>query len=221
MRATLLFALLLAGCFALTATINLALGVLSAEDVRAALALLARNQALLAAAVVAVLAIDSLLAVPTVTTVVLAGYFLGPALGGLSSTLGILAAGSICFWAGRFGAGRRLISPATLSRVAATVGHSGPTPLLMSRAAPILPEVLSVLAGAGGMPASRYYLYFALGNVPFAFLAAWSGSVSSLDRPWPALIVGVGLPALGGLFVTYRRLTRGRLTAGTPAGERK
>lgn len=219
MRTTLTFAVVLGLLFASTVVINAAYGILSPEHVRAVFETVVRNPIMLAGVVVAVLAIDSVLAVPTITTVVLAGYFLGPFWGGLMSTIGILAAGSICFWGARLCGESRFVPPRKRVRIIETVGTIGPAPLMLSRIAPILPEVLSALAGAGGMPAARYYLYFAAGNVPFAFLAAWAGSISSLERPWPALVVGVGFPTLGAALLIYRRWTGIRRAYVAPEGE--
>lgn len=210
MRTTLILSISLIALFSSTVLLNGIWGILSPEEIRSTLDVLKENPKLLACVIFTVLAIDSLLAVPTITTVVLAGYFLGPLAGGLVSSLGILMAGSICFWGARFCGMFNIASVQKRAQVTATVGRVGPVPLLLSRAAPMLPEVLSILAGAGGMPAARYYVYFCIGNVPFAFLAAWAGSSSSFEKPWPALLVGVGLPALTALLLIARRLAQRR-----------
>jgi uncharacterized membrane protein YdjX (TVP38/TMEM64 family) len=152
-----------------------------------------------------VLAVDSVLAVPTITTVVVAGYLLGPFWGALGSFVGMMLAGSICYWGGRwFGAGR------WVKREDTADVEVGPVALLVARSAPMLPEVLSALAGSARMRADRYYLYFGLGNLPFAVLVAYAGSVSSLEHPWPAIAAGMAVPVAGAAVVWWRRVSARR-----------
>jgi uncharacterized oxidoreductase len=210
MSTTLKAALLLALAFASTFSLNLAFGWLAPSDIQAWLQAAAARPALVFAGVVAVLAVDSVLAVPTMTTIIVGGHLLGPVAGSAAAMVGLLLAGSICYWGARLVGATRWVSPESLERVRRTVGAVGPVPLLLSRALPILPEVLSALAGAGRMPAHRYYAWFALGNVPAAVLGAVAGDRSTLDAPWPALVVGLGLPALTALALVLTR-KRGRL----------
>ncbi|HEX8697902.1 MAG TPA: SDR family NAD(P)-dependent oxidoreductase [Myxococcaceae bacterium] len=205
MSTTLKAALVLALAFASTFTLNLAFGWLAPSDIQAWLEAAAERPALVFAGVVGVLAIDSVLAVPTMTTIIVGGHLLGTVLGSAAAMVGLLLAGSICYWGARLVGATRLVSPEAIARVQRTVGSVGPGPLLLARALPILPEVLSALAGAGRMPARRYYLWFALGNVPAAVLGSVAGSESTLDAPWPALVVGIGLPALTGLALLLTR----------------
>ncbi len=157
------------------------------------------------ALVVGVLATDSVLTVPTVATVLAAGHLLGPWWGALASFTGMMVAGSICYWGGRaWGAAPWLdhrAAPATSTRAR----EVGPVALLIARAAPMLPEALSAMAGARRMRASRYYLYFGLGQLPFALLVALAGSVSTLERPWPAVAAALAVPAVGAALMLWRR----------------
>jgi len=205
MSTTLKAALLLTLAFASTFILNLALGWFAPSDIQAWLQATAERPALVFAGVVGVLAVDSVLAVPTMTTIIVGGHLLGPVLGSTAAMVGLLLAGSICYWGARLVGATRMVSPEAITRVQRTVGSVGPGPLLLSRALPILPEVLSALAGAGRMPAHRYYLWFAVGNVPAAVLGAVAGSRSTLDAPWPALVVGIGLPAVTGLVLLLTR----------------
>lgn len=205
MSTTLKAALLLALAFASTFTLNLAFGWFAPPDIQAWLQAAAERPALVFAGVVGVLAIDSVLAVPTMTTIIVGGHLLGPVLGSAAAMVGLLLAGSICYWGARWVGATRLVSPEAIAQVQRTVGSVGPGPLLLARALPILPEVLSALAGAGRMPARQYYLWFALGNVPASVLGAVAGSESTLDAPWPALVVGIGLPAVTGLALLLTR----------------
>jgi uncharacterized membrane protein YdjX (TVP38/TMEM64 family) len=157
------------------------------------------------------LAVDSVLTVPTVVTVLSAGYLLGPFWGALASFSGIMSAGSICYWGGRAWGAARWLKGQAVHAVAAESGHNrevGAVALLVARAAPMLPEVLSALAGSRRMPAERYYLYFGLGNLPFAVLLSYAGSVSTFERPWPAVAAALIVPTTGAAFMLWRRLSR-------------
>jgi uncharacterized membrane protein YdjX (TVP38/TMEM64 family) len=197
---------------ALFAAAALALGLLvdfQASDVRRLLEASRERPALVFALAVGVLAVDSVLAVPTITTVLAAGYLLGPWWGALASFSGLMSAGTLCYWGGRaWGASRWLKSRA----VGEAAGERAvdAAALLVARAAPMLPEVLSAMAGSRRMPAQRYYLYFGLGNLPFAVLLAYAGSVSTVERPWPAVAAALLVPAAGAAFMTWRRFTRAR-----------
>jgi uncharacterized membrane protein YdjX (TVP38/TMEM64 family) len=208
MRSELLTALTL---LALFAAVALAVGLLvdfDSGDARRLLEASRERPALVFALVIGILAVDSVLAVPTITTVLAAGYLLGPWWGALGSFSGMMSAGSICYWGGRaWGASRWLKGRAALE-VRGGEREVGAAALLVARAAPMLPEVLSAMAGSRRMRADRYYLYFGLGNLPFAVLLSYAGSVSTLERPWPAVAAALVVPAAGAAFMLWRRLSR-------------
>lgn len=186
----------------------------------------------IALAVIAVLSIDSVLTVPTLTTVALAGYFLGPLTGGVCASIGMLLAGSICYYGARLSSGNnaqdtdssamsaasgdiqaggifaKILSGKEVERLAEWFHKSGGLALILSRALPMFPEVLSCLAGVSRLPAARFYLYYGLGTVPYGFLVAYAGSASSLDNPWPVLAIGLGIPAIAWLVYYLRGLRR-------------
>ncbi len=207
-----LFAILIA-VFSTSFALNLVFGWITAESVNATLSALRSSPnatVWLAAVVVAVLAVDSVLAVPTITTIILAGYFLGPVAGGFAASGGVMFAGAICFFGSRLGGERffhAIVSPEEGARLKAWFASAGGLALLLSRSLPMLPEVLSCIAGMSGMRAVSFFALFAAGNIPFVFLAAWAGSESSFEKPWPALLVGMGMPALAWLgWYLYKRL---------------
>lgn len=176
----------------------------------------------LAGAVILVLSIDSVLTVPTLTTVALSGFFLGPLYGGLIASVGLMAAGSICFFGSRYGGTqlfRRMIANDEAERLAEWFHRSGGLALILSRALPMFPEVLSVLAGVSGIRAALYYLYFGLGSVPYAFLVAWAGSESTLQNPWPVLAIGVGVPAVAWLVYYTTGLRRAQAAGDSPGSD--
>ena len=81
--------------------------------------------------------------------------------------------------------------------------------LSMARAVPILAEVSACLAGATKMPPARFALGWAINSVPYAAIAAYAGSVSSLEDPKPAIFAAIGLTGVlwTGWYV-FRRLTK-------------
>lgn len=184
----------------------------------------------LALAVIAVLSIDSVLTVPTLTTVALAGYCLGPLTGGLCASVGMLLAGSICYYGARWsnrsqsnsstgpnekdekadGIFQKILSGSEVERLAEWFHRSGGLALILSRALPMFPEVLSCLAGVSRLPAARFYLYYGLGTVPYGFLVAYAGSASSRANPWPVLAIGLGIPAMAYLVYYLRGLRSSR-----------
>jgi uncharacterized membrane protein YdjX (TVP38/TMEM64 family) len=196
----------------LFAAVALALGLLvdfQASDVRRLLEASRERPELVFALAVGVLAVDSVLAVPTITTVLAAGYLLGPWWGALASFSGMMSAGSLCYWGGRAWGASRWLKGRAIGEVAGERAV-GAAALLVARAAPMMPEVLSAMAGSRRMPAQRYYLYFGLGNLPFAALLAYAGSVSTVERPWPAVAAALLVPAAGAAFMTWRRFARAR-----------
>jgi uncharacterized membrane protein YdjX (TVP38/TMEM64 family) len=210
MRSQLLTALTL---LALFAAVALAVGLLvdfDSGDARQLLQTSRERPALVFALVIGILAVDSVLAVPTITTVLAAGYLLGPSWGALASFLGMMSAGSICYWGGRAWGASRWLKRRAVDELELRGGERevGAAALLIARAAPMLPEALSAMAGSRRMRAARYYLYFGLGNLPFAILLSYAGSVSTLERPWPAVAAALVVPAAGAAFMLWRRLSR-------------
>lgn len=208
MSTALKLGLALTALFGSTFLLNLSLGWFGAESVEGWLRALSGRPVLVFAAVVGALAIDSVLSVPTMATIVVAGHLLGPGAGGVAATLGTASAGAICYWGARVAGSSRFADAGAVERVREAVGDVGPAPLLLARALPMMPEVLSALAGVGRMPAARYHAWFTLGNLPAAFVGAWAGSVSTLADPWPALAAAAGVPAGSGLLLVALRRRR-------------
>lgn len=198
MKTLLTVGLVLAALFASTFLVMNSTGVLTLERVETLMKNAAEARALyVALAVVILLAADLFIAVPTLTIAILAGYFLGFAAGAASAVTGMAVAGfsgyGLCC---RYGPGlllRIYHDPAELNRMKRLYDQHGPIMLVICRAMPILPEVSCCLAGANRMPFARFVLCFALGTIPYATLAAYAGSRSSLDDPQPAIVAAVGL----------------------------
>ncbi len=206
-KLTVTFGLVLASPWLL----NWAFGWFSVADVERATKSLADKPWHAAACIIGLLAIDSVLAVPSLVTVAIGGHLLGAFWGAVCGLLGLVSAGAICFFGARHMGIQRFLTEDGLMRVRADVGAVGPGPLLFARAVPVLPEALSAMAGVAGMRARTYFLYFTLGQAPFAIVGAWAGSKSTPRHPWPAvtaLVVLLGIGAIG--LHAYRRRRRRR-----------
>lgn len=67
--------------------------------------------------------------------------------------------------------------------------------VIISRAMPILPEVMSVLAGLAPMSFARFLVAVLLGTVPVSLFFAYVGATSA-DEPWYGIIAAAVLPLL-------------------------
>lgn len=161
------------------------------------LAAQAANPAYVGAIVALLLFADLLIAVPTLATVMLAGYVIGAAPAAFSAIIGLLATGTVGYWVSR------RYGPAFLVYVvkqadereaaAAAFQRHGPVVILLSRALPMLPEVSACMAGLTRMPFAKFITLWLINIVPYCTLAAYAGSVSTLDNPTPAIFTAIGL----------------------------
>jgi uncharacterized membrane protein YdjX (TVP38/TMEM64 family) len=158
------------------------------------------HPAWLGAIVIALLLLDLLIAVPTMTTILLAGYFMGPLLGGIAAAFGLMLLGVT-----GYGLGRRLGRPALnrlfkdeqrLTGIEAAFSRNDLLVLFTCQALPILPELSCTLAGISRMRFARFLLGYAVGVVPFAFIVAYAGSISTLSNPGPAIYTAIGVSVL-------------------------
>ena len=143
---------------------------------------------------------DLFIAVPTLTITILAGYFMGFPAGACAALAGTILAGSAgYFLSRRFGdAILKFVSKdkAKILEARQTFQRHGFVLILLSRAAPILPEVSACLAGATGMSFVRFMTAWSLSTVPYVTVAAWAGSVSSIENPKPALFTAIGITGI-------------------------
>lgn len=199
MRQLITLALTLAAIFASTFILIKATGILTVEDIESALAAASQiNPLYVAAGVIALLFADLLIAIPTLTIAILSGYFLGFVLGGISAMSGMIMAGlagyMICWFYGPGLLMKIYKNPEKLHEMESIFSLHGSMVLIICRALPILPEVSCCLAGANRMPFWRFLLYYAIGTVPYAFIAAYAGSQSSLSEPKPAIFTAIAIP---------------------------
>jgi uncharacterized membrane protein YdjX (TVP38/TMEM64 family) len=68
--------------------------------------------------------------------------------------------------------------------------------IIMSRASPILPEVSACMAGITRMQFRKFLLAWTINTVPFALIASYSGSISSISNPRPAIYAAISIYAV-------------------------
>ncbi len=220
MKPLITVALVLATLFASTFLMVTTTGVLTVEGIEAGLKAASEVNAIyVVIGIVALLLADIFMAVPTLTIAILSGYFLGFGLGAFSSTLGMASAGvtgyALC----------RLYGPGLLKKIypeshkreemQSLFNQHGSTLLLICRAMPILPEVSCCMAGANRMPFVRFFACYMVSTLPYASIAAFAGSRSSLDSPQPAIYAAIGLALFfwtaWAVFIRRTRASEGRL----------
>lgn len=211
MKDLLKIGLTLGAVFLSTFVIMRMTGLVTEADVRIWLAAAHDiHPAYLIALVITALFIDLFIAVPTLATVLLAGYFLGPVLGALASITGLLLMGTTGYGLGRR-FGTRLLArlykdEARLAAIHNSFEANGLFVLFVCQALPILPEVSCTLAGTTKMPFPKFLLGFLVGTIPFAVIASYAGSISTLANPTPAILAAIGLTAT--LWMMWRLLQR-------------
>ncbi|MEL7238437.1 MAG: VTT domain-containing protein [Planctomycetota bacterium] len=179
-------------------------GVLDDERIRAMLeAAQAASPIWGAAAVAGLMLGDLFFPVPTLSVMLVAGSLLGFTVSATASIFGLLLAGSCGYvLSARYGhvIVKRIV-PDEVERedMNRIFLRHGVIVILLSRALPMLPEVSACLAGATGMRWRTFLLAWLASTVPYALVASYAGSISSLDNPWPAILTAVGL---GSVFAT-------------------
>ncbi|GLR72165.1 TVP38/TMEM64 family protein [Agaribacter marinus] len=191
-------ALVLASIFATTFIIFKLGGILSVEQIEQWL-VDAKNQNVnvIASIILLLLISDLFVAVPTLTVIILGGYFLGHTYGAIVSIAGLSIAGALGYTLS-YGFGDKLEkwvikNSDERQRMHSNFKKYGVFMLLFSRAMPILPEVCACLSGITRMPFLKFFAIWQISTVPYAVIASYAGSISSIDSPKPAIIAAIGL----------------------------
>lgn len=182
------------------------MGILSVDDIQFWLAE-AMNVSpwIVGLIIILLMMVDLFIAIPTLSLTILSGFFLGLELGVLYSTLGMISAGTMGYVISRFH-GEKLLNfiskdKAQIQEMKELFSRFGPFSLMLCRAAPMLPEVTSCLAGVTKMPFLKYLLFYMIGTLPYSIIAAYSGSISSVENPSPAIFTFIGI--FGGLSLIW------------------
>ena len=161
-------------------------------------------------AVIGLLVSDLFLPIPATPVMSAAGYLYGTLIGGLVSAAGSFAAGmagyGLCRAFGR-NIALRLAGEKELEEHHTLFQRSGPWLVAASRWLPLLPEVISCLAGLTRMPLRVFAVSLACGAVPMGFVFAAIGAAGQ-DNPKLALALSVLVPPV--LWLAVRPFLRKR-----------
>lgn len=139
---------------------------------------------------------DLVLPIPTTVIIGSMGAVLGWVEAAIWGWIGLSLAGLTGYGLARWGGEKlasRLASEEEQSRYRHLFNHWGGLAVILSRMLPVLPEVLSVLAGLYGMKFSRFAAAVILGSIPPALAFAWIGE-KSVEHP------GFGIWGFAGLM---------------------
>jgi len=150
------------------------------------------------AAAIGLLVADLVLPIPATGVFAALGSTYGVALGALVGAVGAASAGLAGYGLARL-AGRRatrwLASEEELARFQLLFDRWGGYAVLVSRALPILPEVMAVLAGLARMRFSRFLAALLMGSSATAAFFAWLGHASRAE-PWWGTLAAVVIPLI-------------------------
>jgi uncharacterized membrane protein YdjX (TVP38/TMEM64 family) len=214
MRALMKLVLVLASLFASTFIVAKLSGVLSVEKIEQWLTAAQHIDVLfLASLIILLLFADLFIAVPTLTIMILSGYFLGHFYGSIAAIIGVMLAG-ISGYVLTYHFGEKLEKliikdKQQRAELREQFEQYGVFMILFSRALPILPEVTACLSGMTKMPFSKFLLTWSASTVPYALIATYSGSISSLDNPKPAIITAIVLTSfMWTVWFIFKRITK-------------
>ncbi|MFH0266551.1 TVP38/TMEM64 family protein [Vibrio rumoiensis] len=207
--------LIIAACFGTTFLIIKFSGLLTIEQIEYWLERAqSLSTALVALIIVMLLFADLFIAVPTLTIVILSGYFLGHAYGAVSSLFGIMLAGIVGYIVS-YRYGNNILNILIKEKQKRTeLIHSfeqhGFAMILLSRSIPILPEVTACLSGMTKMRFTKFLLAWMISSIPYVVIASYAGSISTIDNPQPAIFTAIGISSLLWLcwFLYQRNIIR-------------
>jgi uncharacterized membrane protein YdjX (TVP38/TMEM64 family) len=212
MKSLLKVFLVIACLFATTFLLIKFTGLLTVEQIKGWLTQAKELSPLYVGGIVAVLLFSDLfIAVPTLTVIILAGYFLGHTYGAMAALTGVLFAGA-CGYALSRHFGYTILSfllkdESKRNEAIRTFQSHGFVMILLSRAMPILPETSACLSGMTKMPFGKFFLAWLISSVPYILIATYAGSISSLENPKPAIFTAIGITAFFWIaWFIYHRL---------------
>lgn len=201
MRPLIKLILVLAIFFASTFVLAKLTGMISVEKIETWLTAAKNIDAfVLSALIIMLLFSDLFIAVPTLTIMILSGYFLGHLNGAITSIIGVMLAGMTGYILSSFYGEKieKLIVKDYQQRLALReqFARYGYLMIIFSRAIPILPEITACLSGLTKMSFMKFLFAWTISSVPYAVIATYSGSISSIENPKPAIITAIVLTAI-------------------------
>ena len=150
------------------------------------------------AAAIGLLAADLFLPIPGTVVMSALGFLYGTLVGGIVAAAGSMIAGIVGYGIGRCcgePTARRLLGDPDFEKGRRLFGSGGGWLVAISRALPILPEVISCTAGLVRMPFRKFVLSLACGSLPMGFLFAAIGAAGR-DAPGWSIAFSLAVPAL-------------------------
>ncbi len=145
---------------------------------------------------------DLVLPIPAPPIMATMGVMYGTLLGGLIASSGSILAGMTAYGVARlFGRKgiERLADEQELIRFRKFFDSWGTAGIIASRALPVVPEIMTLLAGTAHMHFGRFMLALVIGSIPVGFLLAWAGEAAGQSSQ--LLLVLTLIPA--GLWCLY------------------
>ena len=161
---------------------------------------------------------DLFLPIPAPPIMAAMGTLYGTIIGGLIATTGSILAGLCAYGLSRLlglKAARFLASESELANLQRFFNSWGAAGIIASRALPVVPEVMTILAGLAKMHFGRFMLALTLGSVPVGFALAWVGETAGTSSS--LLLVLTLVPACGWcVYVVATSRRQGALRSRTP-----
>lgn len=160
---------------------------------------------------------DLFLPVPASAVVAAAGLIYGTFWGGVIGAAGSFLAGVVAYALARLAgrkAGRLLASEEELAEMRRFFDTWGVGGIIASRALPVVPEVLTFLAGLAAMRLRRFLAALAVGALPMGFLLAWAGSAAGGSSAL-LLVVTLVPAAMWCVYLIWRQATGRKAVSAT------
>ncbi|MFT5108080.1 MAG: putative membrane protein YdjX (TVP38/TMEM64 family) [Pseudoalteromonas tetraodonis] len=151
---------------------------------------------------------DLLLPIPGTVVMSALGFVYGPLFGGFVSASGSFIAGLIAYGLCRgcgHGIALKLAGAKDLEKGEHLFARSGGWIVALSRCLPLLPEVISCLAGLARMPLRKFVIALACGSIPVGFVFA---GIGAMGRESPAWALGLSLAIPFVLWLIAGRIRR-------------
>jgi uncharacterized membrane protein YdjX (TVP38/TMEM64 family) len=159
-----------------------------------------------AATIIALLAADLFLPIPSSLIMVLSGAAFGVVWGALLSIIGSVGGEWLGFELVRhYGrrASAKIVGDDEIDRLSRVFARHGAAAVAVTRALPVVMETMSVVAGLSTMTRRVFLIASLLGTGPIVFVYAYAGAVSRQTGSLvPAIVMLVAVAALG--WVVYR-----------------
>jgi 3-dehydroquinate synthase len=156
------------------------------------------------------LVIDSVLPVPSVLLIALAGTVLGPVAGSLLTIAGSMSCSAVSYAIGRFASPwlrRRIVGDEELQEMQQWAERFGRWMLVLSRALPLMTETVGITAGIAQISFRRFLGYTLIGTAPVCLIYVVAGSYAETAKDIIAVAaLGSLIPDL--LVYAARRIIR-------------